>query len=278
MAIFVLAIVAALLAVAPDAFSMMSLAIPMRPVRVRHSPVPLRPTAEAGHGGTGPGGDGGGVRVEQRGPRAPITTQGSPMDSRPVITKGRKLLPPAPVPPLAAYSVVMAVSSAARLRLAVVGRRRRRRRGVQTHLRLLMRVEARPGRDQVAQDDVLLQADQVVHLAGQRRLGQHLRRLLERRRRDEALRLHRRLRDAQQLRRVRRRRRLDQRRQAPCPPPPDAARSSSNASLRDDLALLELRVAGVLDLHALASGGRSPAGTRTCRSPSRATGRCRPSP
>jgi hypothetical protein len=42
-----------------------------------------------------------------------------------------------------------------------------------------------PGRDQAADDDVLLEAAQVVDLAVDGRLGQHARRLLERRRRDE---------------------------------------------------------------------------------------------
>jgi hypothetical protein len=60
--------------------------------------------------------------------------------------------------------------------------------------------EAGAGRDQVAEDHVLLQADQVVDLAGQGRLGEHLGRLLEAGGRDEAGALHGRLGDAQQLR------------------------------------------------------------------------------
>ena len=50
-------------------------------------------------------------------------------------------------------------------------------RGVEGH--------AGAGGDQAADDDVLLQAAQLVALAHDRRLGQHARRLLERRRRDE---------------------------------------------------------------------------------------------
>ena len=60
-----------------------------------------------------------------------------------------------------------------------------------------VRLEAGPGGDEVAEDDVLLEADQVIDLAGQGRLGQHLGRLLKARRRDEAVRLHRGLGDAQ---------------------------------------------------------------------------------
>src|SRR5467141_3791107 len=58
--------------------------------------------------------------------------------------------------------------------------------------------EARAGRDEPADDDVLLQTAQVVGLAGDGRLGEHARRLLERRRRDEAVRRERRLRDAEE--------------------------------------------------------------------------------
>ena len=61
-------------------------------------------------------------------------------------------------------------------------------------------LEPRAGGDQVAEDHVLLQADQVVDLARQGRLGQHLGRLLEAGRRDEAVGLHGRLGDAQEQR------------------------------------------------------------------------------
>ena len=57
-----------------------------------------------------------------------------------------------------------------------------------------------PGRDEPAHDDVLLEAAQVVDLAADRGLGEHLGGLLERRRRDEALRRERRLGDAEQQR------------------------------------------------------------------------------
>ena len=50
---------------------------------------------------------------------------------------------------------------------------------------LAVELHARAGRDQAAHDDVLLQAAQVVHLAADRGLGEHARRLLEGRRRDE---------------------------------------------------------------------------------------------
>ena len=61
-------------------------------------------------------------------------------------------------------------------------------------------VHARAGarRDQTADDDVLLQADQRVLLALDRRLGEDAGGLLERRRRDEAAGLQRRLGDAEQ--------------------------------------------------------------------------------
>src|SRR5438132_156113 len=59
---------------------------------------------------------------------------------------------------------------------------------------------AGPGRNQVADDDVLLEAPQVVHLALDRGLGQHARRLLEGGRRDEAVGRERGLGDAEQER------------------------------------------------------------------------------
>ena len=66
-------------------------------------------------------------------------------------------------------------------------------------------MESGAGRDEVAEDDVLLESYQVVHLAGERRLGEHFRRLLEARGRDEARTLHAGLGDAEQLRARRRR-------------------------------------------------------------------------
>ena len=56
------------------------------------------------------------------------------------------------------------------------------------------------GRDQPADDDVLLEPLQLVDLAGERGVGQHARGLLERRRRDERLRLQAGLGDALQHR------------------------------------------------------------------------------
>src|SRR5881392_3685639 len=66
------------------------------------------------------------------------------------------------------------------------------------HLHAGVVAEARAGRDEPADDDVLLQTAQVVGLAGDGGLGEHARRLLERRRRDEAVRRERRLRDAEE--------------------------------------------------------------------------------
>src|SRR5262249_47169463 len=123
-------------------------------------------------------------------------------------------------------------------------------RRVEAHLGLLVGAEARARRHQVAQDHVLLQADQVIDLAGQRRLGQHLGRLLEARRRDKALRLYRRLGDAQQLRAACRQRRRHERRQLAVLAL-QAGALLLERLLADDLAGVELALAGVLDLHAL---------------------------
>src|SRR5919204_191921 len=67
-------------------------------------------------------------------------------------------------------------------------------------VQVLVRREARAGRDQPAHDHVLLQPAQVVDATGDRRLGEHLGGLLERRRRDERLGAQRRLGDAEQQR------------------------------------------------------------------------------
>src|SRR5262245_39776268 len=61
------------------------------------------------------------------------------------------------------------------------------------------------GRDELADDDVLLEAAQVIGRAGDRRLGEHARGLLEGRRRQEAIRVERGFRHAQQDRLRRRR-------------------------------------------------------------------------
>src|SRR5690554_5494423 len=62
------------------------------------------------------------------------------------------------------------------------------------------RVEARAGRHEAAEDDVLLEADEVVDLAGERGLGEHVGRVLERGGRQPALRRERRLRDTEEQR------------------------------------------------------------------------------
>src|SRR6266851_2228542 len=71
--------------------------------------------------------------------------------------------------------------------------------GINPHFRFLVRMEARAGRDQVPQDDVFLESHQVVHLAGQGRLREHLGGFLEAGGRNETLRLNGRLGDAEQL-------------------------------------------------------------------------------
>src|SRR4029078_7423910 len=58
-------------------------------------------------------------------------------------------------------------------------------------------LQARRGGDELADDDVLLQAEQPVDLALDRRVRQHLRRLLEGSGREERLRGERGLRDAE---------------------------------------------------------------------------------
>src|SRR5438445_9470511 len=63
-------------------------------------------------------------------------------------------------------------------------------RNIDTHFRLLVGVEAGAGGDQVAQDNVLLQADQKIDFAGKGRFREHFRGLLETCGRDEAVRLY----------------------------------------------------------------------------------------
>src|SRR5581483_5749489 len=67
-------------------------------------------------------------------------------------------------------------------------------------LHLLVPVLPGPGRDEVPNDDVLLEPQQIVASPADRRVGEHPRRLLERRRRDERLRRQTRLRDPEQQR------------------------------------------------------------------------------
>ena len=77
---------------------------------------------------------------------------------------------------------------------------RRRRRLVRRDPHVPIPLEARARRNQPAHRHVLLQPAQVVDLPGDRRLRQHARRLLERRRRDERVGRERCLRDAEQQR------------------------------------------------------------------------------
>ena len=135
--------------------------------------------------------------------------------------------------------------------------------GVVTHLGLLEQAETGSGRDQVTQDHILFQADQVIDLARESCFGQHLGRLLETRRRDEARTLHRSLGNTEQLR---------------------AGRGSlglgtlgrlatESLDLRVDLfqhvlrydgIFVEVTVSLVANLETGRTGCRSPCGTRTC--------------
>src|SRR5262245_15113773 len=80
-------------------------------------------------------------------------------------------------------------------RLAICGRRLPDHALGRLDLDRAVPLEARRGRDQLADDHVLLEAEQVVDLALDRRVGQHLRRLLEGGGREERLGRERRLRD-----------------------------------------------------------------------------------
>src|SRR5207247_7241364 len=69
-----------------------------------------------------------------------------------------------------------------------LGRRRRRLEPFRRlDLDVVIPIDAGPRRDEMADDDVLLEPQQVVPRAADRRVGQHPRGLLERRRRDERL-------------------------------------------------------------------------------------------
>src|SRR5262249_472192 len=120
---------------------------------------------------------------------------------------------------------------------------------IDLHLGLLVHVEAGARRDQVAQDYVLLQAHEVVHLAGQGGFSQHLGRLLEAGRRDEAVGLHRGLGDPQELGRAGRRRGRHMRRRLAVVFL-QAVGFFFVGVLGDNLVGLELAVGGVLDLDA----------------------------
>src|SRR5262245_61930263 len=85
----------------------------------------------------------------------------------------------------------------------LVGRlrqRRRRRRFVRRNPDVAVVLEPGAGRDEPAHRDVLLQAAQVIDLAGDRRLRQDAGGFLERRRRNERISGERRLRDPEQER------------------------------------------------------------------------------
>src|SRR5437762_3882857 len=84
-----------------------------------------------------------------------------------------------------------------------LGRRRRRLEPFRRlDLDVVIPIDAGTGRDEMAADDVLLQPQQVVPRAADRRVGQHPRGLLERRRRNERLCGKARLRDPQEHRLV----------------------------------------------------------------------------
>src|SRR5213079_170818 len=87
-----------------------------------------------------------------------------------------------------------------------LGRRRRRLEPFRRlDLDVVIPIDAGPRRDEMADDDVLLEPQQVVPRAADRRVGQHPRGLLERRRRDERLCRQARLGDPQEQRLVGRR-------------------------------------------------------------------------
>ena len=108
---------------------------------------------------------------------------------------------PSPLPP---RSAAAAADSQQRERAfehaALFGRQCFERFGPNADFRFVNRAEAGAGRNQVAEDHVLLEADEVIGAAGERRFGEHLGRFLEAGGRDEAGALHRRLGDAQELR------------------------------------------------------------------------------
>src|SRR5438552_4089465 len=124
-----------------------------------------------------------------------------------------------------------------------LGRRRRRLEPFRRlDLDVVIPIDARPRRDEMADDDVLLEPQQVVPRAADRRVGQHPRGLLELRRRDERLCRQARLGDPQEQRLVGRR----------------LAALLHDPILRVGEGLLvhvlpfqELRVAGLHDLHLL---------------------------
>src|SRR5213075_1242229 len=89
----------------------------------------------------------------------------------------------------------------ARRRQRGLERRRRRRKALgRLDLDVVIPVNPGPRRNQVPDDDVLLETQQIVLGPADRRIGQDARGLLERRRRNKRLRRQARLRDAEQQR------------------------------------------------------------------------------
>src|SRR6266513_978592 len=118
----------------------------------------------------------------------------------PSSTAFSRLLPPSPAFSVRFHFLWERTRHRARYGL---GRRRRRLEPLRRlDLDVVVPIDAGPRRDEVADDDVLLQAQQVVPRAADRRVGQHTRGLLERRRRNERLRRQTRLGDPQEQRLV----------------------------------------------------------------------------
>src|SRR6266436_8992111 len=129
-----------------------------------------------------------------------------------------------------------------RARYRLERRRRRLEPLRRLDLDLVVAVDARARRDQMADDDVLLEPQQVVPRAADRRVGQHARGLLERRRRNERLRRQARLGDPQEQRLVGR---------GLAALLHDAVLRVREGLLVHVLPLQELRVPGLDDLHLL---------------------------
>src|SRR5256885_6325554 len=144
-------------------------------------------------------------------PRPPVTTEPthptSENDKRPgslpsavVSTVLYRLLPSSPAFSVRLHFLRERTRHRARYGL---GRRRRRLEPLRRlDLDVVVPIDAGPRRDEMSDDDVLLEPQQVVPRAADRRVGQHPRGLLERRRRDERLRREARLRNPQEQRLV----------------------------------------------------------------------------
>src|SRR5437763_212767 len=130
-------------------------------------------------------------------------------------------------------------------RIAVVPPDRPRRRAVdRDYLARPVPLEARRRRDELPDDDVLLQAEQPVDLALDRRVGEHLRRLLEGGGGEERLRRERRLRDPENQR-------LEGRLLALLLALGDARVLALEDDLVDELPRQQVGVARILDAHLL---------------------------